>query len=142
MTIKAERLDSRAVLPKRAHPTDAGYDLCSLEGYTLNPGQRALFPTGIAMEIPDGFVGLVKPRSGLAIKKGIDVLGGVIDSSYRGDITVILLNTDSKPVRIGEGERIAQLLIQPVMLMDIEEVSYLEANSERGTGGFGSTGTH
>lgn len=141
MTIKVERLDSRAVLPRRANSSDAGYDLCSLESYTLNPGQRRLFPTGIAMEIPDGFVGLVKPRSGLALKKGIDVLGGVIDSGYRGDIGVILLNTDSKPVVIGAGERIAQLLIQRVMLLEIEEASYLEA-SERGTGGFGSTGTH
>lgn len=142
MSIKVERLDSRAVLPRRANPNDAGYDMCSLESFTLNPGQRRLFPTGIALEIPEGYVGLVKPRSGLALSRGIDVLGGVIDSGYRGDVGVILLNTDSRPVFIGGGERIAQLLIQPVMLLDMEEVPALDANSERGTGGFGSTGTH
>lgn len=142
LEVRFERIDPWAIVPTRAHRGDAGYDLYSSAAgdITLEPGQRHLFPTGIALAIPEGYVGLVKPRSGLASKKGIDVLGGVIDSGYRGDVGVILVNTDSEPQTIGEGERIAQLLIQPVMEVELLEVDRIGATT-RGTGGFGSTGT-
>lgn len=142
LTVEVERLDPDAIIPTQGNPGDAGYDLYSKEDFVLNPGQRRLFLTGIAMAIPEGHVGLVKPRSGLALKKGIDVLGGVIDSGYRGNIGVILLNTDRSPVSVTKGERIAQLLVQPVMGVELREVPFLESFSTRGAGGFGSTGSH
>lgn len=142
LTVEVERLDPDAIIPTQGNPGDAGYDLYSKEDFVLNPGQRRLFLTGIAMAIPEGHVGLVKPRSGLALKKGIDVLGGVIDSGYRGNIGVILLNTDRSPVSVTKGERIAQMLVQPVMGVELREVPFLESFSARGAGGFGSTGSH
>lgn len=144
LEVRFERLDPRAVVPTRAHRGDAGYDLYScLDGdVTLEPGQRHLFPTGIALAIPEGYVGLIKPRSGLAAKQGIDVLGGVIDAGYRGDVGVILINTSrSQTINIIGGMRIAQILIQPVMEMELLEVDRI-GGTERGTGGFGSSGTH
>lgn len=143
LEVRFERIDPWATTPTRANRGDAGYDLHSSTAgqVTLEPGQRQLFPTGIALAIPEGYVGLIKPRSGLARKKGIDVLGGVIDAGYRGDVGVILINTDSEPQVIAEGERIAQILFQPVMEVELLEVERI-GGSERGTGGFGSSGTH
>lgn len=143
LEVRFERIDPWVIVPTRASRGDAGYDLYSSHTgiVTLEPGQRQLFPTGIALAIPEGYVGLVKPRSGLALWKGIHVLGGVIDSGYRGDVGVILLNTSNEPQIIGEGERVAQLLIQPVMEVELLEVDRI-GGTERGTGGFGSTGTH
>lgn len=142
LEVRFERIDPWAIIPTRANRGDAGYDLYSATSgdVTLEPGQRHLFPTGIAFAIPEGYVGLVKPRSGLALKKGIDVLGGVIDSGYRGDVGVILINTSNEPQTIGEGERVAQLLFQPVMEVELLEVDRI-GGTQRGTGGFGSTGT-
>lgn len=133
-------LHPEAVIPTRASDGDAGWDLYALEAGELEPGQRELFRTGIALAIPHGYVGYIKPRSGLALRQGINVLGGVIDSGYRGDVGVILHNTDIEiGTMIDGGDRIAQLVIQPVPPVYLEEV-YVLPDSERGAGGFGSTG--
>ena len=113
-----------------------------LEHITLQPGQRAMVPTGIAIAIPQGYAGFVQPRSGLAAKQGITIVNtpGLIDSGYRGEVKVILLNTDSaNAVQLARGERIAQLVIQAVPIVTLEEVDEL-GSTERGAGGFGSSG--
>ena len=142
MTLKVRRLAARATLPTRAYPGDAGLDLYALEEGVIAPGERASVRTGIAVEIPDGEAGLVLPRSGLAARHGIALVNapGLIDSGYRGEIRVLLLNTDpSAPFEIGSGDRIAQLLLVKVQTPAVEEVEEL-AVSERGAGGFGSSG--
>lgn len=139
LSIGAQRLHPDARIPYSPNPGDAGYDLYSIDGARLRPGQRRLFPTGIALAIPEGYVGLIKPRSGLALKQGVDVLGGVIDAGYRGDVGVILINTGDEDVLIVAGQRIAQLVVQPVMGVEFRERELVA--TERGTGGFGSTGT-
>ncbi|MBV9606735.1 MAG: dUTP diphosphatase [Solirubrobacterales bacterium] len=142
MTLKVRRLDGRARLPTRAYPGDAGLDLYALEDAVLEPGRRASIPTGIAVEIPDGEAGLVLARSGLAARHGIALVNapGLIDSGYRGEIRVLLLNTDRDEVfRIAAGDRIAQLVLVRVQTPAVEEVEEL-AVSERGGGGFGSSG--
>jgi dUTP pyrophosphatase len=142
MTLKVRRLDGRAVLPTRAYPGDAGFDLYALEERVLAPGERASVGTGIGVEIPDGQAGLVLPRSGLAARHGISVVNapGLIDSGYRGEIRVLLLNTDrAAPFTISVGDRIAQLVVVKVEAPEVVEVEEL-ALSERGAGGFGSSG--
>lgn len=142
MNLRIVRLDPRAVLPTQAHPGDAGLDLRALEATALGPGQRASVPTGIAVEIPDGMAGLVLPRSGLAARHGISLVNapGLIDSGYRGELTVLLLNTDrAHRVELAAGDRIAQLVLVRVESPTLIEVEQLSA-SERGTGGFGSSG--
>jgi len=142
MTLKVRRLDPRARLPTRAYAGDAGLDLYALEYAVLEPGERASIRTGIAVEILDGEAGLVLPRSGLAVRNGIALVNapGLIDAGYRGEIQVLLLNTDrSVPFEIGSGDRIAQLVLVKVETPAIVEVDEL-AVSERGPGGFGSTG--
>lgn len=142
--IPLQLLDPRAVPPTYATQGDAGADLRALEGLTLEPGARALVSTGVAMALPEGYVGLVHPRSGLATKHGITVLNapGTVDSGYRGEIKVCLLNTDrSAAYTIAEGERIAQLVIQRVDAAQFRVVTRL-SESQRGQGGFGSSGTH
>lgn len=141
--LPVQRLDPRAILPARAHPGDAGLDLCALEPAELRPGERASIGTGIAVEIPEGFAGLVLPRSGLAARHGISLVNapGLIDAGYRGEIRVLLLNTDrSRTWSLQAGDRVAQLVISPVALLDPEEVTELGSTS-RGTGGFGSSGS-
>jgi dUTP pyrophosphatase len=136
------RLDERALLPSRAYPGDAGLDLYALEEATLAPGERASIGTGIAVEIPDGHAGLVLPRSGLAARHGIALVNapGLIDSGYRGELRVLLLNTDrDEPFTVVRGERIAQLVLVRTETPDVIEVDEL-ATSERGAGGFGSSG--
>jgi dUTP diphosphatase len=136
------RLDPRAQVPARAHPGDAGLDLHSIEAAILGPGDRASVGTGIAVEIPTGYAGLVLPRSGLAARHGISVVNapGLIDAGYRGEIRVLLLNTDAgEPFEVRAGARIAQLVITAVALAEAVEVASLEA-SQRGAGGFGSSG--
>lgn len=132
------------LLPTRAHLHDAGLDLrCALEfGVTLQPGERMLVDTGVAVNIPPGYVGLVHPRSGHAYRHGITVNNapGTIDSGYRGNILVNLINHGREPVTLEYGERIAQLLVQRVELPELEIVASLEA-TERGASGHGSTGT-
>ena len=142
MKIAVTRLDASLPLPKYAMPGDAGMDLYSSVDVTINPGERQLVPTGLAIAIPNGFVGLVHPRSGLAIKNGISVVNapGTIDSGYRGEIKVILINHDLKtPFEVKKGERIAQIVFQKYEEVILEEVEYLP-DSARGDGGFGSTG--
>ena len=136
------RLSDAARAPTRAHDGDAGLDLYAAEGAMLAPGERASVGTGIAVEIPEGRAGLVLPRSGLAAKHGISVVNapGLIDSGYRGEVRVLLLNTDrSAPFTVEPGDRIAQLLLVTFDAAEPEEADSLE-ESVRGSGGFGSSG--
>ncbi len=137
------RLDPELPLPRYAREGDAGVDLLAAEEVTLAPsGGRALVPTGLAVAIPAGYAGFVQPRSGLAFNHGVTCLNtpGLIDSGYRGELKVLLVNTDpSEPFLVTRGERIAQLVIQRVESVSFVEVDELPA-SERGAGGFGSTG--
>jgi len=140
--LRIRRLREEATLPSRTHEGDAGLDLYAAEPATLGPGERATVATGIAVEIPDGLAGLVLPRSGLAAKHGIALVNapGLIDSGYRGEVKVLLLNTDrTDPFEISPGDRIAQLVVSPVAETEPVEVAELEM-STRGAGGFGSSG--
>lgn len=141
--LRVRRLRDDAVLPSRAHPADAGLDLCAAEAVTLPPaGGRELVGTGIAIEIPAGWAGLVCPRSGLAACHGIGVVNGpgVIDSGYRGEVRVVLINTDpERPFTVQIGDRIAQLLLTPAPAAIVVEVPDLAA-APRGAAGFGSSG--
>lgn len=135
-----KKLDQKAIIPTKVNYFDAGYDLFSIEDKVIYPGQREIISTGIAMEIPEYTVGLIWPRSGLAAKKGLDVLAGVIDSTYRGEIKVVLLNTSQdETISIKSGDKIAQILIQPVYSFTVEEAESL-SESDRGNKGFGSSG--
>jgi dUTP pyrophosphatase len=143
------RLDRDLPMPSRAHDGDAGVDLCSAVDIELAPGRRALVPTGIAVAIPHGMVGLVHPRSGLATRVGLSIVNspGTIDAGYRGEIRVALINLDpEEPIVLRRGDRIAQLLVQRVELPELVEVtSFDEAglgDTSRGEGGHGSSGGH
>lgn len=140
--LAVRRLDERAILPTRAHATDAGLDLCALEGASLAPGTRASIATGIAVEIPEGYAGLVLPRSGLAARHGIALVNspGLIDAGYRGEIRVLLLNTDrEQSFSLAAGDRIAQLVL--IAVSAPEPFAVLElGQSDRAGAGFGSTG--
>lgn len=138
-----KRLDPDLPLPGYAHPGDAGADLVTAEDFTLQPGERRLVPTGIAVALPQGWVGLIHPRSGLAVRHGISMVNtpGTVDAGYRGELKVCLVNTDrSTSVSFSRGDRIAQLVLQRVDQAEFLPVEDLEA-SARGAGGFGSTGT-
>lgn len=142
MELKVARVEREATLPSRAHPGDAGLDLYACEAAHIGPGERWSVGTGVAVEIPDGHAGLVLPRSGLAKKHGIALVNspGLIDSGYRGEIRVLLLNTDpAETFRVAVGDRIAQLVIAPIAVAEPVEASSL-ADSTRGDGGFGSSG--
>ena len=142
MTLRYTRLLPTAVSPARAHPEDAGLDLCAAEPAVLGPGERASVGTGIAVAIPEGRAGLVLPRSGLAARHGIALVNspGLIDSGYRGEIRVLLLNTDrSEAFALEPGDRIAQLLVVRHEAPELAEVETLDL-TVRGAGGFGSTG--
>jgi len=139
--IPVRRLRSDATLPGRAYEGDAGFDLVACESAVLGPGERAVIPTGIAVEIPEGYAGFVQPRSGLAARHGIGVVNspGLIDAGYRGEVRVVLINTDRvEPFVVEPGMRIAQLVIAPVAAARLVEVEEL-AGSERGARGFGSS---
>jgi dUTP pyrophosphatase len=139
--VSVRRLRDDAILPRQAYEGDAGLDLAACERVLLGPGERAVVPTGIAVEIPDGYAGFVQPRSGLASRHGIGVINspGLIDSGYRGEIRVVLLNTDrTEPFEVEPGMRIAQLVVAPVASVQLVEVDEL-AVSERGSRGFGSS---
>jgi len=136
------RLDPSVPLPSYAKPGDAGADLTTRIDFTLKPGERLLVPTGIAIALPKGYVALVHPRSGLAIKNGISLVNtpGTVDAAYRGELACILINHDlTNEVTFKKGDRIAQLVIQKVEEADFVEVDSLPG-SDRGSGGFGSTG--
>ncbi|HLK01258.1 MAG TPA: dUTP diphosphatase [Streptosporangiaceae bacterium] len=138
------RLDPDLPLPVYAHPGDAGADLCAAADVSLGPGERALVRTGIAIALPEGYAAFVHPRSGLAARHGVTIVNapGTVDAGYRGEIMVTLLNTDREhPVRFQRGDRIAQLVIQPVARAVFHEADSLP-DSVRGDGGFGSTGGH
>lgn len=139
MILKIKKLNSLAKIPHYAHSTDAGLDLCTVEKKVVPAGGRAVIPTGLAFEIPEGFVGLVWDKSGLAFKQGLTSLSGVLDAGYRGELFLCLLNTTTEDYVFNVGDKVAQLLIQPVVQVEIEEVTTL-TDSSRGEGGFGSTG--
>ena len=142
-TVSFKKLVDNAIVPTRAHATDAGFDLSSTERVHLAPGDRAMVSTGIAVALPANTVGLVCPRSGLAAKHGVTVTNapGVIDAGYRGELKVILQNTGNSTVVFDEGDRIAQMVVVPLIVglpaVEVEELP----NADRGDNGFGSTGT-
>jgi dUTP pyrophosphatase len=140
--INIRRLDPELPLPSYAHPGDAGADLYAREDVTLSPGERRLVPTGIALALPDGYVALVHPRSGLAHRTGLSIVNapGTIDAGYRGEVQVCLVNLDPvTPIELRRGDRIAQLVIQQFEIATFVEVDDLPG-SARGAGGYGSTG--
>lgn len=139
MKLYIKKIDEAASLPKYAMPGDAGMDLAACESAVIPAGKRATIRTGIAMAIPEGYVGLVWDRSGHARKSGITCLAGVIDSGYRGEIGVVLYNTSENDFQISVGDRIAQLLIQPVVQPELEFVDNLDT-TERGDAGWGKSG--
>lgn len=139
LVIDIQQLSLNARIPQQGNESDAGYDLSATEEFELAPGRRGMFGTGIAVAIPEGYVGYIKPRSGLAWRSGLDVLGGVIDSGYRGEIKVILLNTSEATFHLNVGDRIAQLVVQPVAKVTFNPITYL-TDSMRGANGIGSTG--
>lgn len=139
--ISFRRLDPELPPPEQAHRGDAAVDLAARHPVVLEPGERAMVPTGIAVAIPEGYGGLVIPRSGLAARHGISVVNGpgLIDSGFRGEVHVILVNLGQEPYRFERGDRIAQLMIVPAVTPSLVEVDQLPGSS-RGEGGFGSTG--
>src|SRR5436190_8651427 len=142
--VQVHQLDPELPLPSYAHPGDAGADLYAARDVTLAPGARALVPTGIAIALPEGYAGLVHPRSGLASRLGVTVLNapGTVDAGYRGEILVNLINHDRGTVaKISRGDRIAQLVVQRVEHAHFTAAEEL-ADSSRGAGGHGSTGGH
>ena len=142
MKVLIKRLDPDLPLPSYAKPGDAGADIYSRIDIELNPGERKLIPTGIAVALPPGFAAFVHPRSGRAIKEGLGMVNapGTVDAAYRGELQVILINHDSQnSINIKRGERIAQLVIQKVEHAEFIELEELPGSS-RGASGFGSTG--
>ncbi len=137
-----KRLDPSVELPSYAYDGDAGLDLRSNEDVTLEPFERRLVATGLAIAIPDGYAGFVQPRSGLALREGLSMANtpGLIDAHYRGELKVCAVNLDPhNPIHIERDERIAQLVIQKVPVVELEEVDELD-ETDRGCGGFGSSG--
>jgi len=134
-----KKLDPRAILPTRGSSFSAGLDLYSIEAVSLGPGQRVIARTGLAVAIPAGFYGRVAPRSGLATKKGLDVLAGVIDADYRGEIGCLLHNTGEERIELAENSKICQLIVEKIITPLAAWADEL-GETERGGGGFGSTG--
>ena len=137
--IKFKRLTRTATIPTRGTPGSAGLDLYSDHSIEIHPGQAVTINTNVAVQIPAGHVGLIWPRSGLAARHGLDVLAGVIDADYRSRIGVVLINHGVRPVTLKKGDRVAQMIIQPVAMLEPVEVESLD-ETVRGAGGFGSTG--
>jgi dUTP pyrophosphatase len=137
MNIK--KLSDKAIIPTKAHDTDAGYDLYTTESYTLKPGERKVFKTDISLAIPPTLYGRIAPRSGLAVKKGIDVLAGVVDSSYRGEVSVVLINLGQESVTIWPEDKIAQIIFEEYSSHEFTLVDELDT-TKRNTNGFGSSG--
>lgn len=139
--MKFKKLSDSAVSPTKPNTFDAGWDLYSLELVSLPPGGREIVRTGIAFDVPQGYVGLIWPRSGNAARCGIDVLGGVIDSGYQGEVKVILINHDMNfSYTAKSGSRIAQIVFQPILMTSMIEVDEFTHKTTRGDSGFGSTG--
>ena len=139
MELLVKKLSEEAILPEKAYTTDAGFDLFSRTHVTLLPGERHLLHTEIAIKLPPNHCGILKDRSGNAVKRGIHVLAGIIDELYTGEIRICLVNLSAKPVTIDLGEKIAQMLVVPVPLVDVVVVDTLPI-TDRGAAGFGSTG--
>lgn len=139
MELKIKRLDEEAKLPTKGHPGDAGIDFFALETVTFGPGKQERVRTGIALEIPDGHVGLIWDKSSLSFQRGFKVMGGVIDTGFRGEVTMSLLNTSSQEQSIEKGQKIAQMIIQKFEDVSLVEVSDL-SDTVRGNGREGSTG--
>jgi len=141
MTLRFKKVHPDAVLPSYAHPSDAGMDVRSVADLTIAPGKRALVPTGLVMLLPPMYEAQVRPRSGLALKSGITVLNtpGTIDSGYRGEVGVILMNLGESDFIVKKGDKIAQIVIAPVTQPEIVETDSID-ETDRGSGGFGSTG--
>lgn len=139
MLIKFQKILDDAIIPHYAHLGDAGMDIFSAEDAVIKAGERKNIRTGVKMEMPNGFVGLVWDKSGLAMKNGIKTMAGVIDSGYRGEIGIVLVNLSDQDFKIEKGQKIAQMLIQKVEWAEIEEVQEL-SETKRGDGCFGSTG--
>lgn len=139
MKIKVKKLNPEAILPSYAHEGDVGLDLYSLEDYELQPGERRIFFLGFSAEFPTGFAGIVKDKGGPPKNGGIHTMAGVYDAGYRGEYNVMLINLGSEPYKIAKGNKIAQLVIFPVEIAQLEQVDQL-SNSSRGEGRFGSTG--
>ncbi|MBT3836208.1 dUTP diphosphatase [Candidatus Woesearchaeota archaeon] len=139
MTIKIKKLHQDAVVPKYPKEHDAGMDFYASESLVLQPGERRLVPTGISMAIPQGFVGLIWDKSGIATKHGLKTMAGVIDAGYRGEIRILVHNLSNEEYVVEKGNKVAQMLIQSVEQREVMEVSELD-ETDRGEGGFGSTG--
>lgn len=142
ITIPTKCVSDKAIIPAEAYHGDAGYDLCSTENLVLKPFERTLIPTGLSIEIPYGYAGFILPRSGLAIKQGLSLVNapGLIDSNYRGELKVIAINLDPEnSISISVGDRIAQFVLMKVEDVAFKAVEELQ-DSERGEGGFGSSG--
>lgn len=139
MKLKIKKMHPEAKLPSYAHPYDAGMDLFALEEVKIKPGETARIRSGVALEIPEGFVGLCWDKSGLSMKNGIKVLAGVIDSGFRGELVMGVINLGKEEYTFEKGHKVMQMLVQPVEIMEIIETEELSETS-RGEGGFGSTG--
>ncbi len=139
ISLKIKRLHPDAKLPTYGHPGDVGMDLYSIEDYELKPGERKIFPVGFALEFEAGYAAIVKDKSSLPRNAGLHTMGGVFDAGFRGEYNVQLINLGQESYRIEKGDKIAQLIIYPVAIAELEEVTEL-SDSSRGTGAFGSTG--
>lgn len=136
------KISNTAIIPSKAHPQDAGYDLTADSDYYILPGKAVKISTGLTVNIPVGYFGGVYSRSGLAIKQGLVVLQGVgvIDAGYTGELIVLLYNTSDISASVKKGDRVAQLIVQPIYLSEFETYELNSATATRGDGGFGSTG--
>jgi dUTP pyrophosphatase len=137
--LRFKQLDPRATLPRRGSNLAAGLDVCAIEDLIIGPGQRVMAKTGLAVAIPEGFYGRIAPRSGLAAKNGLDVLAGVIDSDYRGEVCCLLYNTGDEGISLPAGSKICQLIVEQIITPEAEWATDLDETA-RGAGGFGSTG--
>jgi dUTP pyrophosphatase len=138
--MKVKKLVSNAKLPQKAHAGDLGYDLFSVEGPAIYPGQTVVIKTGIAIQFPEGYGGFIKDRSSIATKRLLQTVAGVIDNGYVGEICVAIFNGSDVLAHVMPGEKIAQLVLIPTVNFPVQEVDEVFAQDQRGTGGFGSTG--
>lgn len=139
MNVRIKKLHEEAKAPEYAHQGDAGMDVFALEQVSLQPGERAVVPTGVAMAVPEGHVALVWDKSGRAVKEGLTTMAGVIDAGYRGEVGIVVLNASTEVIVVEKHQKVAQILIQPVVSPTLEVVEDLD-DTNRGDGGFGSTG--
>jgi len=137
--IKIKKINPEAITPHYSHEGDAGMDVYSVEDVLIKPGERFAVPTGLAIELPPGYVSLIWDKSGIALKHGITTMAGVVEHTYRGEYKILLFNSSNSDYNIKKGEKVAQLLIQPIVTAEIEETDKL-SETKRAEGGFGSTG--